>query len=89
MAVMDAPNLARTVAQYMREQVAIIAPSLTKVDLRAAVAAADLWADSNANAYNSALPAPFRTTASAAEKAMLLAYVVMRRAGRLHAEEDG
>lgn len=89
MALMDATNLARTVAQYMREQVAIIAPSLTKPDLRAAVAAADSWADTNANAFNSALPVPFRTTASSAEKGMLLAYVVMRRAGRLHAEEDG
>jgi 3-methyladenine DNA glycosylase AlkC len=86
---MNATELARTVAQYMREQVAIIAPSLTKPDLRAAVAAADQWASDNANAYNSALPTPFRTTASAAEKAMLLAYVIMRRAGRLHAEEDG
>jgi hypothetical protein len=88
-AVMNAQDLARTVAQYMREQVAIITPSLTKVDLRAAVAAADQWASDNANGYNSALPVPFRTTASAVEKAMLLAYVVMRRAGRLRAEEDG
>lgn len=89
MAVMSATELARAVSQYMREQGAITAPSLTKPDLRAAAAAADLWASDNANAYNSALPTPFRTTASAAEKAMLLAYVVMRRAGRLHAEEDG
>lgn len=87
MAVMDATNQARCRAQYMREQAT--SSGLTKADLAAAITAADAWADSNANAYNSALPVPFRTTANGAEKAMLLTYVIMRRANRLHAEEDG
>lgn len=87
MAVMDAANLARCRAQYMREQ--STSAGLTKADLAAAVAAADSWADTNAAAYNTALPTAFRTTATAAEKAMLLTYVIMRRSGRLHAEEDG
>lgn len=87
MAAMDATNLGRCRAQYMREQ--STSGGLTKADLAAAVAAADSWADSNSAAYNTALPAPFRTTATTAEKTMLLCYVIMRRSGRLHAEEDG
>lgn len=54
---------------------------ITKAELRAAVNAADDWADTNAGAYNTALPLPARTTLSAAQKGFLLAYVVVRRAG--------
>lgn len=63
----------------------------TKTELRAAVNAADDWADANATAYNLALPAAFRTKASAAQKALLLAAVVMRRhgGGLLKVSEDG
>jgi len=52
-----------------------------KPDLKAAVEAADAWADANATSYNTALPVPFRTSASASEKALLLAYVCLKRAG--------
>lgn len=51
----------------------------TKDDLRAAAQAADAWADANAASYNAALPAAFRTTATAAEKAALLMAVTARR----------
>lgn len=87
MAVMNATERARCRAQYMREQTT--SAGISKVDLAAALAAADQWAEDNAAAYNTALPVPFRTSATAAEKALLLCYVIMRRSGRLHAEEDG
>ena len=53
----------------------------TRAHLAAAVDAADQWADDNAAAYNTALPAAFRTSATQAQKALLLLYVVARRAG--------
>lgn len=52
---------------------------LTKADLRAAVDAADSWANSNAASFNTALPLPARTALTAAQKARLLMYVVRRR----------
>ena len=51
----------------------------TKADLQAAVNAADDWANTNAASYNSALPATFRTNATTAQKAVLLAVVVLAR----------
>ena len=55
--------------------------AFTKAQLQAAVDAADQWADDNAAAYNSALPAAFRTSATQAQKSLLLMYVIARRAG--------
>jgi hypothetical protein len=57
--------------------------TFTKTDLAAAVTAADAWADTNATSYNAALPAGFRTTATAQQKAFLLAFVAMKRTGAL------
>jgi hypothetical protein len=51
----------------------------TKTDLQAAINAADDWVDSNAASYNSALPATFRTNATVAQKAFLLAMVALAR----------
>lgn len=53
--------------------------ALTKDDLRAAVDAADTWANNNAASYNSALPVAARTNLTAAQKARLLAAVILRR----------
>ena len=53
--------------------------NLSKADTQAAVDAADQWASDNALAFNSALPVAARTTLSAAEKALLLAFVVLKR----------
>lgn len=61
----------------------------TKAELRAAVDATDSWIDSNAAAFNSALPTAFRTAATAAQKTLLFCYVAMRRQGALRVEEDG
>lgn len=85
MAVLSEQDRFRTFAQFMRE---VALPGLTKAQLRAAVDAADDWAEANAASYNTALPAAFRTTASTAVKGLLLCFVIMRRNGRLKASED-
>lgn len=56
--------------------------NFSKVDIRAAIDACDAWCTANAASYNAALPQPFRTGASATQKALLLAYVCVRRAGK-------
>lgn len=55
------------------------AVGITKADLRAALDAADNWADANGASYNTALPQPARGALSARQKAMLLAFVIRRR----------
>lgn len=50
-----------------------------QADLRAAVIATDAWATTNAASFNAGLPDPFKTNATAAQKAALLAYVITRR----------
>lgn len=77
MAVLTSQQREGVWADYMRQRVGDI--SITKTELRAAVDAADAWADANAAAYNSALPQPARGALTAKQKASLLAYVVMRR----------
>lgn len=54
-------------------------PNMLKADIQAAVNAADDWADANAASFNTALPATFRTNASAGQKALLLAVVILAR----------
>lgn len=53
--------------------------AINKTQLRAAIDAADDWADTNAASYNSALPVAARTNLTANQKARLLALVIMRR----------
>lgn len=53
--------------------------AITKDQLRAAVDAADTWADSNAASFNSALPVAARNGLTAQQKARLLEYVIRRR----------
>jgi hypothetical protein len=57
--------------------------NLTYADIKAAADASDDWADTNASAYNTALPVPFRTTATLQQKTVLLAVVILERAGLL------
>lgn len=52
---------------------------VSKVDLRAAVNAADAWADANAASYNATLPLPARTALTVQQKARLLVYVIRQR----------
>lgn len=51
--------------------------------IKAAVDAADDWADANAAAFNTALPAAFRNGATVEQKTLLLAYVILKRANLL------
>jgi hypothetical protein len=91
MAVQDATARARISAQLQRDMrdTGGFWNNLTKADLLAAVNAADDWRNTNATAYNTALPDPFKTNATAAQKSMLLCYVIMRFYGNLHVDEDG
>lgn len=86
MALLDATARARTVAQWMREN--LTGCAFTKPDLQAAVAATDQWVEDNTSSFNTALPQPFRSSATAEQKAWVLAFVLWRRIGRLRAQED-
>lgn len=57
--------------------------TMSHADIKAAMDAADTWADTNAGAFNTALPVPFRTTATLEQKTLLLAFVILRRANIL------
>lgn len=52
---------------------------ITKADLLAAVDALDDFMHTNAAAVNSAIPQPARSALTTAQKARLLAYVVLKR----------
>jgi hypothetical protein len=51
--------------------------------IKAAVDAADDWADANAGSFNTALPTAFRNGATTEQKTLLLCYVILRRSGLL------
>lgn len=89
---LDATGRTRAWAAAMRlwKQAGIGAfPSnVTKADLLAAVQATDDWIETNSPSYNSALPQPFRGSASPAQKTWLFCLIAMRRAGLLRVEED-
>lgn len=65
----------------MRENLEVIAGSLTKAELRAAVDAMDTWANNNASDLNSAIPTPARTVLSTAQKNALFSIVTFKRYG--------
>lgn len=48
-------------------------------ETRAAIDATDQWVDDNQVSFNTALPEPFRTWATARQKAQLLTLVVLQR----------
>lgn len=53
--------------------------AFTKAELQAAINAADDWLDANALLYNAALPLAFRTSATTAQKAFVLACAALAR----------
>lgn len=77
MAVLSEADRVKVWADWMRANADACA--ITKFDLRAAIDAADAWADANAASYNSALPQPARGALTAKQKARLLAYIINRR----------
>ena len=52
---------------------------ITKVDLRAAINALDDYMNDNAAAMNNELPQPAKGTLTAAQKALVLSFVVLKR----------
>lgn len=81
MALLSDADRAALHAEFQRTAENILALGVTKAELRAAVDAADSWIDSNAAAFNTALPQPARGAMSLKQKSLLLSYVVLRRAG--------
>lgn len=53
--------------------------TVTASEVKAAFDAADDWVDSVQASFNAALPEPFKSTATAEQKALMLVYVVMKR----------
>lgn len=80
MAVLSDAQRKEIWAQMMRDLSDVREPiGVTKTDLRAAVDAADQWAQDNAASFNSALPQPARNALTAGQKSRLLAYVIQKR----------
>lgn len=81
MAVLTEVDRVALHAAMMRELSANLDPlgALSKADLRAAIDAADSWADANAASYNTALPVAARTILTAKQKALVLMYVIRQR----------
>jgi hypothetical protein len=82
-AVLSDADRADVNAQFQREAVNILNLGITKAELRAAVNAADDWAEANASAFNTAIPQPARSAMSLKQKTLLLNYVIFKRAGLL------
>lgn len=57
--------------------------NMSYADIKAAADATDIWVDTNQSAFNLALPLPFQTTATLAQKSALMAYVTLKRGGIL------
>ena len=53
--------------------------SITKTDLLAAVDAIDDWVNTNASAFNTAIPQPARSALSSTQKSRLLMLVIQKR----------
>lgn len=79
MAVLSASDRIAVWEQWMRENKAAITGALDRNELKAAIDAADTWANDNASSYNTALPLPARTVLTAAQKAAILMFVIARR----------
>jgi hypothetical protein len=73
------PQQAREAWRDMLEADDSLGRVLDKPSLQAAVVAADNWATANAASFNAALPEPFKSTATAGQKAELLAFVALKR----------
>ena len=86
MAVLSEAERLKIFSHYCRNILA--PPSCVKADIKAAVAAADDWVESNQVSYASSLPNPFKSASDATQKTLLLMCVLMRRMGKLWVEGD-
>lgn len=80
MTVLSDPDRAQLHADFMRVAENILALTITKAELRSALNAADDWADTNASAFNLAIPQPARGVMSSRQKTLLLSYIILKRA---------
>lgn len=71
----------RDVWNAMRALDATIGSTFNKTDLSATVANIDAWLTANQASAVAQLPEPFKSTSTAAQKLLLLAYVCLKRAG--------
>jgi len=78
MAEQTGPQRIAGAGEYMREENSPVT-GILKADLRAAYDALDTFMNNNAGAINSALPLPFRTSATTQQKARLLMLVIRHR----------
>lgn len=80
MAVLSDVDRAAEWAEFMRVLSADREPvAVNKNDLRAALNAADQWAEDNAVSFNAALPEPAKSNLTAGQKARMLVQVIKRR----------
>jgi len=79
MTVLSDPDRADICANIQRDPLVGTWGAVTKTDLRAAINAADDWANTNAAAFNAALPQPARGALTAGQKARLLQHVIDKR----------
>lgn len=71
----------RDVWRAMLDKDGALSTSFSKADLSAAVANMDAWLSANQASAVAQLPEPFKSTSNATQKALLLAYVCLKRAG--------
>lgn len=64
--------------RWMRENTALVG-AVDKNQLKAAVDATDQWISNNLTSFNSALPAAVQSGLTAAQKARLFVYTLIRR----------
>lgn len=81
MAAMSQADCVAVAAEWMRKISRKGEPfgPQVRADIQAAAIAADAWASANAASYNTALPVPFRTAATAAQKSDLLSDIMRKR----------
>jgi hypothetical protein len=80
MAVSPQAELDR-IARWFQRDTNLGTAAFTKPELVAAVAALDTFLSTNEPGVNNAFPAAFRSKGTTPQKAMLLAYVTLRRYG--------
>lgn len=71
----------RDVWRALLQRDGALASTLAKPDLQAAVTAVDAWCTTNQASFVAAIPEPFKSASNAAQKALLLSYVAMKRGG--------
>ena len=79
MAVLSDTDRSGVTRDYQRDSQTGTFGAVLRADIRAAVNAADDWVVANATSFNNALPTAAKNNLTAAQKALLLTYVVKQR----------